>query len=154
MQKTSDALHIDGYLTIKTYKNGELVREIGPFKNKVVSSEGRGRNLLARALAGDPTYSPEITSASLGNYTFPPSDADVMLGGELVDDIPITNMTVVNDVLTVDIFVADANLPDDVYEEFGLFAGTQLMTRLVISPAYTKASGEDTLFTYTLTLTG
>lgn len=153
-RKHSDQLGFVGELTIRTYKDGANVRQIGPFKNKVVSSSGYGRNLIMRALAGDATYPVEIDSASLGDDNTAPTDSDTGLGNSLIADLPLTAASVSNNILTIDVFVPSANLPDDTYEEFGLFADGRLMSRLVISPAYTKASGEDTLFTYTMTANG
>ncbi len=101
MQK--DNAHIGGYLTIKTYKDGVLVRQVGPFKNKVVSSAGYGRNLILRALAGDTTYPIEIDSAAVGDSNTAAADGNTGLGNSLVSGIAITNMTVVNNVLTVDV---------------------------------------------------
>lgn len=156
MQKVEqhDASAIAGQLAIKTFKNGELVRQIGPFKNKVVSSNGYGRNIILRQMAGDTTYTLEIDSAAVGDGAAAPTDGDTGLGNSLVAGLPITNATVANNVLTIDVFVPDASLPNDTYAEFALFADGRLMSRVLITPAYTKASGEDTLFTHTLTLTG
>lgn len=143
-----------GYLTITTLKDGQPVRIMGPFKNKVVSSSGYGRNLILRQMAGDTTYPIEIDSAAVGDSNTAAADANTGLGSSLVSGISITNMTVANNVLNVDVFVSDAELPDDTYQEFGLFAAGRLITRIIISPAYTKTTGEDTLFSYELTFTG
>lgn len=152
--KGSSLVKLVGYLTIKTYRDGELVRETPRMRNKVVTSEGYGRNLILRWLAGDATLPIVIDSAALGDDDTAAADADTALGNALVSDIPITNMSVTDNVLNLDVFVADANLPDDTYEEFGLFMDGRMLTRVIISPAYTKASGEDTLFSYELTLAG
>ncbi|MER0170345.1 MAG: hypothetical protein DU489_07025 [Nitrosomonas sp.] len=154
MQKSKDSANIGGFLTIKTFKDGKLIRQSGPFKNKVVSSNGYGRNLILRQMAGDTTYPIEIDSVSVGDGAVAPVDGDTALGNSLVSGINITNMTVVNNVLTIDVFVADGNLPDDTYSEFGLFANGRLISRIIISPSYTKSTGEDTLFTYEMTMTG
>lgn len=151
--RSSDGAGVAGHLTITALKDGVPVRTTGPFPNKVVMSSGYGRNLIARRLAGDDTYSLEIDSASVGDSNTAAADAQTDLLSPLVEDIPVTNATASGDVVTVDVFVADANLPEDTYEEFGLFCDGRLFARVVISPAYTKASGEDTLFTYELTLT-
>lgn len=145
---------VGGTLTIRKYKTGKLISQSSPLPNKVVSSSGYGRNIIARQLAGDTTYAMEIDSARVGDDDTAAADGNTNLGNVLVSDIPITNMTVTNNVLQVDVFVADANLPDDIYKEFGLYCNGRLFARIVISPSYTKASGEDTLFTYTLTLSG
>lgn len=150
----NEEMRVGGSLTIKKFREGRLVSETLSMPNKVVSSSGYGRNLLARVLAGDTTYPVQIDSARMGDVNTAAADGDTNLGNVLATDIPITNTTVTNNVLTVDVFVADANLPDDTYEEFGLFCDGRLFARIIISPAYTKATGEDTLFTYTLTLSG
>jgi len=154
MRKEKDSIGFFGFLTITKFRDGVQTWQSEPLQNKVVTSTGYGRNLIARALAGDATYPIEIDSASIGDNNTAAADANTALGNSLVSSIPITNMTVSNNVLTVDVFVADANLPNDTYEEFGLFANARMMTRIIISPAYTKGTGEDTLFTYTLTITG
>jgi hypothetical protein len=152
--KGSSLVKLAGYLTIKTYRDGELVRETPRLRNKVVTSEGFGRNLVLRWISGDAAIPIVIDTASLGDSNTAAADAQTDLVSPLVEDIPITNMSATNNVLNVDVFVSDANLPDDTYEEFGLFMGSRLFARVVISPAYTKASGEDTLFSYELTLAG
>lgn len=151
----SDRAGIRGFLTISKYRDGELVWQSEPLPNKVVAgSGGYGRNIIARQLAGDTTYAIEIDSAAVGDGVVAPADSDTALGNSLVSGLAITNMTVTNDDLQVDVFVADANLANDTYGEFGLFCNGRLFARILISPTYTKASGEDTLFTYTLSLTG
>jgi hypothetical protein len=148
-------LAVAGFLTIRKYREGRLIFESAPMPNKVVTGAGGyGRNIIARQLSGDPTYPIAIDSARVGDDDTAPADGNTDLGNVLVSGIPITNMTVTNNVLSVDVFVADANLPDDTYEEFGLYCDGRLFARIIIDPAYTKESGEDTLFTYTLTLSG
>lgn len=145
---------VGGVLTIETFVKGEKVRSIGPIHNKVVSSSGYGRNLLIRQLAGDTTYPIEIDSIAVGDGSTAPVDGDTALGNSLVAGISITEMTVANNQLTIKVFVSDGSLADDVYEELGFFCNGRLFSRIIISPAYTKATGEDTLFTYTLTFAG
>lgn len=152
--KAYNNAHIGGILKIKTFKGGKLVRESGPFKNKVVTSAGYGRNLLLRWMAGETTYPIVIDSASLGDSATAAADGDTALGNSLVSGIGITNITVVDNVMTVDVFVPDGELPDDTYAEFGLFMSGRLLSRIIISPAYTKATGEDTLFSYELQFSG
>lgn len=150
----SDNLHMAGKLTIRTFRNGKLVRTLGPFSNKVVSSSGYGRNLILRWMAGEATYPIVINSAAIGDGNTAPADGNTALGNSLVSGIPITSMSVANNILAVDVFVADGDLPDDTYEEFGLFATLRLISRVLITSGYTKVSGEDTLFSYQLTFTG
>lgn len=153
-QKNSDEFGLIGSLTITKLRDGVPVWRSAPMKNKVVTSDGYGRNLILRWMMDDSTYPIVIDSAAVGDDDTAAADGDTALGNALVSSIPITNKSVSNNIMTIDVFVADGNLADDTYEEFGLFANGRLMSRLVMDPAYTKVSGEDTLFTYTLTMTG
>ena len=153
MQLNDDA-RIAGTLTITSLKDGKVTRKSGPFPNKFISSTGYGRNLVLRAMTGDSTYPIIIDSAAVGSGNTAAADSDIALVTPVASGLTITNMVVVNDQLTVDVFVPDASLPNGTYKEFGLFATSRLLSRILISPNYTKATGEDTLFTYSLTLTG
>lgn len=154
MVKNKDIFGFFGELTITRMKDGEVIEKVGPFKNKVVTSSGYGRNIVLRQLAGDTTYAIEIDSARVGDGTTAAADGDTNLENVLVSGLSISNFGVSNNILTVDVFVAAGTLPDDTYSEFGLFCNGRLFARIIISPSYTKATGEDTLFSYTLTATG
>ncbi|CAB4151428.1 hypothetical protein UFOVP594_15 [uncultured Caudovirales phage] len=158
MQKltSKDTPGMTGKLVIMKFAKGtrDLLWKSEPMFNLVVSSDGYGRNLIMRQLSGNTAYPILIDSASIGDDNTAPNDADTDLGNVLVSGISISNMVVTNDELVVDVFASDATLPDDTYQEFGLKCGTQLFSHVIISPAYTKSSNEDTLFTYTLTLNG
>ena len=151
---SKEEAHVAGYLTIKTFKDGVLLRQTEQMPNKVVSSSNHGRNIFIQHFAGVTTYPLEITSAAVGDDDTAAADDNTGLGNSLVADIDITNFTISNNQLQIDVFVADGNLADNTYEELGFFCAAQLFSRIIIAPGYTKASGEDTLFTYTLTLTG
>lgn len=153
-QTQKDVAGIGGELIIKKFRDGKKIWESKPIKNKVVSSDGYGRNLLMRQLAGITTYPIEIDSFALGDGTTAPVDGDTTLGTPLISAIPITDMSVANNILTVDVFIADANLTNDTYAECSFSCNSRLFSRILISPSYTKTTGEDTLFSYTLTFTG
>lgn len=153
--RTTDLLGFRGALTIKRFRAGELVWQSEPIRNKVVSSAGGyGRNMVIRQLAGDTTYPLEIDSMALGDGTTPPSDSDTGLENELLASIPLTSRSVANNVLSIDVFITSDNLPNDTYTELGFFCDGRLFSRLLLTPAYTKEEGEDTLFSYELTTTG
>jgi hypothetical protein len=154
-QELKSAAGVAGILTIRKFKDGDEVWCSEPIPNKVVSSAGGyGRNIIARQLTGDTTHPLVIDSASLGDDNTTPIDSDTGLGNSLVAGVPLTNVVLTNNVIQIDVFVADANLADDTYEEMGFFCNGRLFSRIIINPAYTKATGEDTLFTYTISLTG
>ena len=123
--ETTEQAHIGGNLTIRKFRDGKLISTSPRMRNKVVSSEGYGRNLILRWLSGDTALPIVIDSAAVGDDNSAASDGNIELGSTLVDGIPITNMAASNDVLTVDVFVSDANLPDQTYNEFGLFMGVR-----------------------------
>lgn len=154
MIETNDILQIAGTLSIQTFRQGDLVRKIGPIANKVVSSSGYGRNIIARQLIGDTTYPIEIDTVALGDGVVAPADGDTGLGNSLVSGLTLTEASVSNSVVTIKVFAADGDLPDDTYSEFGLFCTGRLFARILITPSYTKAAGEDTLFIYELTIAG
>lgn len=143
-----------GELVIKRLRNGKEIWRSEPMKNKVVSSAGYGRNLILEWMSGDATYPIVIDSAAIGDGTTPPADGDTGLDNSLVSGISISNMVVANNQITVDVFASDGILPDDTYAEYGLFCTGRLLSRVLISPTYTKVTGEDTIFSYTLTMTG
>lgn len=149
----ADQGSVAGVLTITTSRDG-VAREVGRFPNKVVSASGFGRNLIARQLIGDTTYPLEIDSAALGSSATAADDTQTGLITPVVSGIAISAASAVGGIVTVDVFVADANLANGTYREFGLFCNGRLFARVVVSPDYTKVSGEDTLFSYTLTLSG
>jgi hypothetical protein len=143
--------NMKGTYLIKKYKDGKLIWQSEPMENLIMKSSGYGLNLVMRQLAGDTTYGIEITKAKIGDDDTAPTDNDTDLGNVLVDNIDIASQSVSNNILVLEIFISDDDLPDDDYKEFGLFIGNQLFARSVISPTYTKASGEDTTIEYTIT---
>lgn len=154
INKEPNTPHLSGELVIRKFKDGKEIWRSKPLKNKVVSSTGYGRNLILNWMAGVTTYPIVINSMALGDDNTAPTDGDTGLGNSLVSGLSITDITVSNDEMTIDVFVADGSLADDTYEEVGFFVTGRLMSRIILSPAYTKASGEDTLFTYQLTFSG
>lgn len=147
-----DETGIIGRVRITTYKAGtkEVLRQTKWMKNLVVSSANHGRNLICQRLAGTNTYSLNITHGEIGTGSTAPTDGDTgLIAGVARSGDPLTS--VVNNVVTIQFFFSDAQLPNQTYREFGTFVdgiitlGTgQLFNRILISPVYTKAAGEDT----------
>ena len=152
--KVNSDVRAAGALTITSFVGGKEVRKTAPMPNKVVSSSGYGRNLITRALSNDATYPLAITSAALGTGNTAAADGDTDLQTPTVTGLSITNATATSNILQIDVFVADASLANGTYKEFGLFCSGRLFARVLISPNYTKTTGEDTLFSYTLTISG
>ena len=145
---------LKGEYTITVFKAGtkEVLRKIGPIKNLVVSSTGYGRNLIMRQLTGDVTYGIEITQGKIGSGTTAPTDNDTDLETAVLSNINVAEVSVANDVAIISFFIPSGDLANGTYNEFGMFIGSQLFARSIISPAFTKGSNEDTSIDYSLTL--
>jgi len=130
----------DGWLGIASRKH-----------NLIVSSSGYGKNIIARRLASDNTYTGNITHGEIGTGTNAPALTDTGLQTGTVR-VAFQTTTISNNIATIRFFLSDATLPNGTYTEFGTFIdgtatlGTgQLFNRALFSGAgYAKATGEDT----------
>jgi len=147
---------VKGRYKITTFKAGtnEVLRELGWVDNLVVLNANSGMNLLLKHLAGDTTYPLEITQAKIGTSDQAPADADTDLITTFLDGIlvAVIDETAV-DTLLISFFIADAELTEQDYKEFGIFCGNRLFARSLISPVYSKSVGEDTRIDYEITVT-
>lgn len=142
---------ITGKLTISKYKDGKLVH-LQKESNKVVSSSGHGRNLLVRQLTGDTTYGIQIDEGKIGTDNTAPVDANTDLGTVTLDGIVVEASSFTGDECTFSFFILDASLPDDTYNEFGLFIGSQMFARAVFDTPYVKGANEDTRIDYQISI--
>lgn len=143
---------IIGVITIRKYKAGtkELLQELR-FRNLIVTGTGGyGRNIIARRLGSDNTYSLNITHGEIGTGTNTPANSDTALQTPSTR-VATTLATISNNIINLQFFFSDATLPNGTYREFGTFidgSGTlgsgRLFNRALFSTVYTKASGEDT----------
>lgn len=150
----NDSISLKGSYKITTFKAGtkEVIRETEEISNLIVSSDTYGKNIVARNMIGDTTYPLEIDSAGIGTGNTAPTIADTALETQTLGSIAVATSSVANNVITIDFFITDAELTNGTYEEFGLFMNGRLFARSIISPAYTKASNEDSLISYQITL--
>jgi len=151
MIKLKDNCGIKGKFRFKTYKAGtkKVLRVSDWNENLVVLNEGSGMNLLAKRLIGETTYDLKITQAKIGDDNTAATDDDTDLGNTILDGIVVATATETGtSQITLEFFIADAELAEDDYEEFGIFCGNQLFARSVISPTHTKSVGEDTSVEY------
>jgi len=157
MQKTiKENCKPKGRFKIKTYKAGtkELLRESDWINNKVVSSNGYGRNLILQALAGLTTYPIAITKAKIGTGTTAAADSDTDLETAVATINSVASFAISGaayNILTLSFFISDTDLTDGTYNEFGLFAVNQMFSRAIISGGYVKGTGEDTTIDYEIT---
>lgn len=149
-----DDFKIKGKFRFKVYKAGtkELLRVTDWTENLIVLNENRGLNIFLKNLCGNFTYNLEITKAKMGDDDTPPTSNDTDLGNVVVDNILIAKRTetAVNEV-TFEFFISDAEMPEQTYKEFGIFCGDQLFARALISPTFTKHTGEDVTAEYIIT---
>jgi hypothetical protein len=147
-----DLIGIKGEVRILTHKAGtdQLLRITEWMRNRVVSSDGYGRNIIARILAGDFTYTGEITHADIGTGSASVVDADTELDTG-VARAQVGSVEVLNNIVTFRFFFPDSTTANNTYHELGTFIdgtatlGTgRLFNRLLLSSPYVKATGEDT----------
>jgi hypothetical protein len=79
-----------------------------------------GRNVLARLLTGDTTYSGQINYGALGSSSTAVSNADTQLGTEVFRKLYASHTTDGNNVAYIDFFYA-ASDTNGTYAEFGNF---------------------------------
>ena len=151
--KLKDKCGVRGKLRFIVYKAGtkKILRVSDWNENLVVLNAGHGMNLLALRLIDDTTYDLVITQAKIGDDNTAATDDDTDLGNSILDGILVaTAAETGTSQITLEFFMADAELNEDDYEEFGIFCGDQLFARSVISPAHTKSIGEDTKVEYVI----
>lgn len=143
---------LTGHLTITSYDlDGNLLREQHE-TNRVVSSDGHGRNLIIRQFTGDTSYGMKVDEGKIGTDDTAPTDSDTDLGTVVTSGIIVESSSVSNDQGTFQFFILDGDLPDGTYNEFGLFIGGQMLARSVFTNSYSKSAGENTRVDYTLAL--
>ncbi len=122
-------------------------------KNLVVNGTGTGINIFALLLSGDNTYPAEITKAKIGTGTATPTDADTDLQTPTFTKNTVADVEVSGSTVLFSFFLTTAELANGTYTEFGIFAGTQLFARAIISPSYVKGTNEDTTVEYEIDFT-
>jgi hypothetical protein len=143
---------IDGLKrSVEAIKAAYFLRTAIETKNLVMDSPGFGLDLIIQRLVGINTYSLNLAWIELGTGTATPTVNDTGLATPAVrialsfqEDFGATDAI-------VQAFITDANLPNATYSEVGSFVdgtstiGTgQIFNHALISPAYSKVSGQDT----------
>lgn len=130
---------------------GEIISVSDWIPNLIMLADTTGLNIIIRRMANDLTYDCIITSAEIGTGTTPPTSADTDLETPVLTGIVVADQTVAVDNVDFSFFIADMDLANGTYTEFGLRAGAQLFARSLIVPDYVKGSNEDTTIEYTIT---
>lgn len=119
-------------------------------KNLIVSSNAHGKNIIARVLGSDNTYTLNVGYGEIGTGTTAPALTDVALTTPTVR-AAVSTGEVSNNIVTLRFFYANATLADGTYNEFGTFCGGsitigtgQLFNHALFSSPYAKAAGQDT----------
>ena len=150
-----DAIHnqftFKGRYQIKVLDSvtGELKRTSPWIQNQVMSNNNNGVRVFIQYLLNNKVNPITITSAKIGSGSTTPTVDDTDLEAPVTSNIPIARKANVGGTTAqFEFFITDASLPDGTYNEFGIFMGAIIFARSIISPAFTKATGEDTQITY------
>jgi hypothetical protein len=123
-------------------------------KNRIMLGTGTGMNLFIRQLGADTTYGIAATKLKLGTGTTAVATSQADLATPTVDNIIVTNRIFVgDDEVQLKFFATDLQVANATYNEVGIFVGSQMFTRSLISPAFVKASGVDTTILYSISVT-
>jgi len=129
----------------KLNAQGEVIYVTDWQKNLVVSSNGFGRNLIARRLAGITATPIAITKLTLSTNATTPTVADTSLGGTQVDtDVQFISVTTAGEANVIDFsgFFTDGELANGTYNKIGVKMGTILLTSALLDTAIVKDTGE------------
>jgi hypothetical protein len=149
--KTNDNISATGMIRFTKVNKLTGEKTTGEWiKNKIVSSTNHGLNLVCQHLNGVITYPLEITQAKIGTGSTPTALGNTDLETSVLDGILKASSVVANNQITFEFFISDGDLANGTYSEFGLFCGNQMFSRVIISPAYTKSSNEDTVIEYSI----
>jgi hypothetical protein len=117
--------------------------------NLVVQNSNAGVNLLVDAIRDGKSI--QIDEGQIGKDNTSPTDSDTGLGNAIVtgESVQSTDGTV--NTVTFSFFITDEQLPDDTYEEFGLFTNGNLFARSLFDSSYTKGGNTDTRVNHKIT---
>lgn len=130
-----------GFIELAVVQRNLIVSDVG----------GTGKNLLARALGGDNTYSPNITYGEIGTGNTAPASSDVALTTP-TDRVAVTSADISNNTVILRFFFSDGTLADGTYYEFGTFGGGgsatigtgKMFNHALFGSPYVKGTGQDT----------
>lgn len=150
--KIKDDAAIHGRFRAIKYKAGtKEIISVGPWnRNKIMLSTSTGKGIILRHLNNDSAVPLGLTYADLGLGTTEPNIADTTLENASARGAKATG-TVLSNILTLQFFFPDGDLPNATYTEFGTFSNGSatvdtgnIFNRALFGTPYEKASGEDT----------
>ena len=139
----------------KLNAKGEVIYVTDWQKNLVVSSNGFGRNLIARRLAGITATPIAITKLTLSTNDTTPAVADTSLGGTQVDtDVQFITVSTGGQANVIDFsaFYTDADLANGTYSKIGVKMGTILLTSALLDTPIVKDTGEQFRIDYRVSI--
>ena len=142
-----------GMFKIAAFKGGVLQRETPWQKNKVMNNTDRGVQLLIQHMAGITTNPIDIDTLSIGTGSSPRTTAMTDLEVPVTTGIPYADRGAISNEWAGDFFILDAELPDDTYNEIGIFMHELMYATALIDGGFSKVTGEDLLISYKATLT-
>ena len=152
--KITNGIQLKGHYSYKVFdsKTGELKRQSGKIDNLIVLNATNGLYVVLDRLLGNTENDIVITSASIGTSSQAVSIGDEGLIEPVLENIPIALKSRISDgEISLTIFINDSELPNDTYNEFGVKVGNKLWARSIITPSFTKSTGEDIQIKYNFT---
>lgn len=132
-------------------KGAFFLRTAAANNNLVMDSAGYGLDILIQRLVGTTTYSGTISHIEIGTGSTTPAASDTGLTTGVARAAVSFSEDYGNTDAICQAYIPDANLTNDTYNEMGAFIdGTstlgsgQIFNHALISPAFTKTSGQDT----------
>lgn len=139
-------------------KTGEVISVMRQ-KNRIMLGTNTGKDLILDRLAGDNTYSLNISYGDIGSGTNTPADSDTALQTP-VTRVAKSSAIVSGNVVSIQFFYPDGGLANGSYNEFASFVDGsatistgKIFNRALFGSTYVKATGEDTTVQVDFTLT-
>ena len=142
-----------GMFKIAAFKGGVLQRETPWQKNKVMNNTDHGVQLLIQQMAGITTNPIDIDTLSIGTGSSARTTSMTDLETPVTTAIPYAERTASGNEWAGNFFILDAELPDDTYNEIGIFMHGLMYATALISGGFSKVAGEDLLISYKATIT-
>lgn len=128
-------------------------------KNMIMLGTNTGKSLILQRLNATNTYSLNISHGEIGTGNTAPAASDTGLDVPEVREAKAVG-SIASNVLILQFFFPDVDLPNDTYYEFGTFvdgSGTlgsgQIFNRALFGIPYVKGTNEDTTVEVEITLT-
>jgi hypothetical protein len=144
---------------VQEVKDHYFIRTAAEMHNLVMDSPNYGLDMIIQRLVGINTYSLNILFIEIGTGSTTPTVNDTALTTPTARLVVSFQEDYATTDAIVQAFVTDASLPNGTYNEVGSFVdgtstiGTgQLFNHALITPAYTKVSGQDTTIEVDFTL--